>query len=221
MSFRLPSADGYVFDFNGTLFWDTEENREAWDAAALEARGRKLSDDEFLSLNGRTDEETAIYLLPDAAEDERQKLILCKERLYKEICISHSPVLSPGSEDLLSALKARGRRMAIASSAPWMNMEWYIPCFRLERFFPPGMVIAGRTDIPSKPDPAIFRLAMSTLGTEPERTVIFEDSASGVKAALASGAALVIRVREAGAESIRDPRVVEVPDLSAITAEGL
>ena len=53
-------ADGIIFDFNGTLFWDEDENREAWDKAAVMIRGKALSDSEFSSLNGRTDEETIL-----------------------------------------------------------------------------------------------------------------------------------------------------------------
>ena len=48
MSYRLPSADGIVFDFNGTLFLDERENRESWNMIAVELRGEALSDEEFL-----------------------------------------------------------------------------------------------------------------------------------------------------------------------------
>ena len=217
MSFRLPNADGYILDFNGTLLWDTAENREAWNTAAVKARGKELTEEEFRLLNGRTDEETVLYLLPDVGEDGHTALINFKERIYKELCLSHGLTLSPGSEEILGFLKENGKRMAIASSAPKMNMEWYIPEYGLERFFERRNIIAGRSDIPSKPDPAIFRLAMEMIGTEPERTVIFEDSASGVKAAIASGAFLVVRIDDGSAEGADDERVRNVRSFSELT----
>ncbi len=215
----MPNADAYIFDFNGTLFWDSEENRKAWSDTFLKYRGKAISDDEFLMLNGRTDEETVLYLAPEKTEEERNEIAEFKERLYKKICLEKKMTLSPGSERILSYLKEKGIPIAIASSAPRINMDWYIPEYGLRRFFPEPLIIAGRTDIPSKPDSAIFRLAIEELGVRAEQTIIFEDSASGVKAALGSGAKLVIRIKEPGLESIRDPRVIEISSFEEITAE--
>ena len=188
-------ADGIIFDFNGTLYWDEEENREAWDLTAERIRGRSLSDDEFYSLNGRTDEETVLYFFPGADRETVEFWSNEKEKLYKEICMKASPELSPGAIELLQYLKSEKVPMAIASSAPKVNMDWYIPFFGLGRFFPPERIIAGRTDIPSKPDGTIFRLAAESISLSPSRTLIFEDSESGVKAALDSGCRNIIRIR--------------------------
>ena len=216
MSFQLPNAEAYIFDFNGTLFWDSKENREAWTDTFSKYRGRALSDEEFLLLNGRTDRETVLYLDPKADEEKISEISVYKEKLYKELCTSHKLTLSPGAEELLAYLKARGKKLAIASSAPWINMEWYIPEYGLERFFERENIIAGRTDIPSKPDPAIFLLAMKQIGTNPDNTIVFEDSASGVKAALSSGVKLVYRIKEKGLESIDDSKVIEIQSFEDI-----
>ena len=85
MSFRLPNADGYIFDFNGTLFWDSEENREAWSKTFEKFRGSPITDNEFTFLNGRTDEETVLYFAPEKSENERDAIALYKETLYKEL----------------------------------------------------------------------------------------------------------------------------------------
>ncbi len=219
MSFRLPNAEAYIFDFNGTLFWDSEENRKAWSETFLRYRGTPISDSEYTLLNGRTDEETVLYLAPEKSREERDEIAAFKEKLYKEICLGGRMTLSPGAEKLLSYLKEKGKPMAIASSAPKVNMDWYIPEYGLLRFFRKECIIAGRTDIPSKPDSAIFLLTAEKLGVKAENTVIFEDSASGVRAALGSGAKLVIRIKEPGLESIRDPRVKEISSLEEIRAE--
>ena len=188
-------ADGIIFDFNGTLFWDEDENREAWDKAAVMIRGKALSDSEFSSLNGRTDEETILYFLPDADIRTIDYWSNEKEKIYKEICLKGNPDLSPGSKELLRMLRDKGVPMAIASSAPKVNMDWYIPYFNLTEFFPLERIIAGRRDIPSKPDGTIFRLAAESIGLPSSRTLIFEDSESGVKAALDAGCMKVIRIR--------------------------
>ncbi len=211
---RLPNAEGVVFDFNGTLFWDEKQNRESWDETARRIRGTPLSDEEFHSLNGRTDRDTVLYLIPGADDEEIERWSAWKEALYKDICLSSGPQLSPGSEKLLQALKERGVKMAIASSAPECNMAWYIPFFRLERFFPRELIIAGRTDIPSKPDGAIFSLAFSALGIDPSGSIVFEDSLSGVRSALNAGCSQVFRiigegVPELGIDGIKEIRSFE------------
>ena len=219
MSFRLKTAKGYIFDFNGTLILDENENREAWKETVRKMRGTPQSDEEFQLLNGRTDRETVLYFIPDADESTIEYWINEKETLYKKLCMDNGLSLAEGAEDFLSYLSATSVPMAIASSAPKINMDWYIPEYGLRRFFPEPLIIAGRTDIPSKPDSAIFRLAIEELGVRAEQTIIFEDSASGVKAALGSGAKLVIRIKEPGLESIRDPRVIEISSFEEITAE--
>lgn len=216
MSYRLPNAEGYVFDFNGTLFWDEKQNREAWDETAREIRGQKLSDSEFASLNGRTDAETVRYLIPDGSQEVFDFWSEKKEHLYKEICLSGNTELSPGSREVLELLKGRGAKMAIASSAPLCNMEWYIPLFRLEDYFSRENIIAGRLDIPSKPDGAIFRLAFSQLGIAGQDATVFEDSRSGVLSALDAGAGTVFRIIGEGIPSLGIDGITEIPSFAGI-----
>ena len=82
MSYRLPDADGIVFDFNGTLFPDERENRESWNVIAVMLRGRELSDEEFRLQNGRTDEEMIRFLLPSADEKETEGWIAEIQRIF-------------------------------------------------------------------------------------------------------------------------------------------
>ena len=214
-------ADGIIFDFNGTLFWDEDENREAWDKAAVMIRGRALSDSEFSSLNGRTDEETVLYFLPDADLRTIDYWSNEKEKIYKEICLKGNPDLSPGSREFLRRLKEMGVPMAIASSAPKVNMDWYIPYFNLTEFFPLERIIAGRRDIPSKPDGTIFRLAAESIGLPSSRTLIFEDSESGVKAALDAGCMKVIRIRGPKGMDLSIGGIEEIASFSELLDAGI
>ena len=217
--YRLPNADGYVFDFNGTLFWDEKQNREAWDETVFLIRGSRLSDDEFAMLNGRNDTDTVRYLLPDADAAVRQQWADRKEMLYKEICLSQELSLSPGSIGLLEALRSRGARMAIASSAPKCNMDWYIPEFRLCDYFSRECIIAGREDIPSKPDGAIFRLALDAIGVSGCHAAAFEDSRAGVLSAMDAGIRTVMRMRDPEAEPLDIPGIIEIRSFSEISLQ--
>lgn len=217
MSFRLKTAKGYIFDFNGTLILDENENREAWKETVRRMRGTPQSDEEFQLLNGRTDRETVLYFIPDADESTIEHWINEKETLYKKLCMDNGLSLAEGAEDFLSYLSATSVPMAIASSAPKINMDWYIPYFGLERFFRKENIIAGRDDIPSKPDGTIFRLAASSIGLRAEDTVIFEDSVSGVKAAIDSGAKTIYRLGAEGKEKFTSfPSVILIDSFSEL-----
>ncbi len=50
-------------------------------------------------------------------------------------------------------------------------------------------------DKPNKPDPFPYLLTMARLGVSPKKTIIFEDSESGLKAANSSGVSKVIQIK--------------------------
>ena len=219
MSYRLPSADGIVFDFNGTLFLDERENRESWNMIAVELRGEALSDEEFLRENGRTDADMVRAILPGVSDEEAERWSRRKEEIYKDLCISRSLDLAPGARDLFEAVLSRGMRIAIASSAPKMNMDWYIPRFHLLDYFKPSAIIAGRTDIPSKPDGAIFRLALDAIGVSGCHAAAFEDSRAGVLSAMDAGIRTVMRMRNPEAEPLDIPGIIEIRSFSEISLQ--
>ena len=126
-----------------------------------------------------------------------------------------------GFSDYLRRLKEMGVPMAIASSAPKVNMDWYIPYFNLTEFFPLERIIAGRRDIPSKPDGTIVRLAAESLGLSSSRTLIFEDSESGVKAALDAGCMKVIRIRGPKGKDLSIGGIEEIASFSELLDAGI
>ncbi len=108
--------------------------------------------------------------------------------------------LASGAYEFFKALKTKEIPIAIASSAPKMNMDWYIPHFGLDKYFEMKNIVAGREDIKGKPEPDIFLIAASILGVNIENCVIIEDSKAGLTAAKKSGAKTVVGVKSFGAD---------------------
>ena len=222
MSFPLRTAKGYIFDFNGTLILDEKENREAWRETVRKMRGKPQSDEEFQALNGRTDRETVLYYFPEADDETIEHWIEEKEALYKTLCIEHKLSFAQGAEALLSFLSERNIPIAIASSAPKINMDWYIPYFGLLRFFGRENIIAGRDDIPSKPDGTIFRVAAESIDLNAGDTIIFEDSLSGVRAAIDAGCGCIYRLGREGKENFSSfPSVTLIDSFSDLVYSDL
>ena len=219
MSYLLQNVDGIVFDFNGTLFEDERENRESWDRISLEIRGKALSDDEFSRYNGRTDRDMVRFFLPGCSDSEADRWSERKEELYKALCIERGLRLRDGSYEIFSKARDMGIRIAIASSAPRMNMDWYIPRFRLLDYFDRSAIIAGRDDIPSKPAGAIFRIALDAIGISGCHAAAFEDSRAGVLSAKDAGIRTVMRMRNPEAEPLDIPGIIEIRSFSEISLQ--
>ena len=96
----------------------------------------------------------------------------------------------PGVIDFLNELRAAGIPMAIVTSSDIKKMEKlyaYHPDFK--SYF--DAVVTGNMVKHSKPDPECFLKGAELIGCKPEDCVIFEDSPSGILAALASGGKVI------------------------------
>lgn len=191
----MKSAKGFIFDFNGTLIFDRNENKEAWNLTALHYRGIGLSEEEFQLNNGRLNSESCKYILQDRATPELIKECeLFKENCYKSLCLKNKLELVNGAKEFIIALKKEGKILSIASSAPMINRNWYIPYFNLLSYFDDDMIIMGREDIQSKPQPDIFLYAARQMKMDISDCIIFEDSKMGLIAAKNAGAMAVIKI---------------------------
>ena len=93
--------------------------------------------------------------------------------------------LLPGVEALLRDAKALGLGRAVASSS---SCGWVDGWLRRHGIRDLLDVVVARDDVRKvKPDPELFLLAASRLGSEPGACVVFEDSPNGMRAALAAG----------------------------------
>jgi len=186
---------GAVFDFNGTLFWDTHLHNEAWDIFLLRHE-IYLSDEEKLKvLHGKNNELIIEELFGNKlTPGEARELYLEKENIYQKMCIDRNMDLAPGVISLLDFLKTLRFPMTIATASGIENVEFYFEYLDLEKWFRRVSVSYNDGATKSKPDPEIFIKAINKLGISPEKTVIFEDSVAGIKAAESSGAGKVIIV---------------------------
>ena len=56
---------GLLFDFNGTMFFDSEKHKEAWDVFSQKYRGCPISDYELDHTHGKTNKKIIELLLGD------------------------------------------------------------------------------------------------------------------------------------------------------------
>jgi putative hydrolase of the HAD superfamily len=93
--------------------------------------------------------------------------------------------LMPGVERLLQDARALGLGRAVASSSSSGWVEGWLQRHGIHDLFD---AFATRDQVARvKPDPELFLLAARKLGVPPQACVVFEDSANGMRAALAAG----------------------------------
>jgi len=175
---------GVIFDFNGTLFWDTELHNKAWDVF-LGRHDLNLSDKEKNEkIHGKNNKDILNTLFQkQLSKEDIKKFGGEKEKIYQELCLQMNMQLAPGAIDFFKFLKERKIPFVIATASEIDNINFYFDHLPLGSFFERSNVIFNDGKMRSKPDPQIFKRAMNVMGVAEKETLIFEDSISGIKSA--------------------------------------
>ena len=178
-----------IFDFDGTLYDTVPANYAAY-RDTLERHGFQL-DEEYFKIHcyGR---HYKAFLPPIIGPDEELLDIIHREKL-----VSYPKQLGLVRENtplfhLMNALRPT-HHIALVTTASQSGVMAILEQFgRLDEFD----LILTQQDIPkNKPAPDGFLMAMKHFGIPADRSIIFEDSESGIAAAQASGAPYLV-VRE-------------------------
>ena len=94
----------------------------------------------------------------------------------------------PGVAEVLDELAARGIAFCVASNSDHAHVEHVLSVAGLASRVA-GRVFSAEDVLAGKPAPDVFLLAARSMGVAPERSVVVEDSAFGVRAARAAGMA--------------------------------
>lgn len=192
------SYNGIIFDFNGTLFWDSELHMEAWREFSKRLRGTQFSDEEMLKyMFGRTNEDIIAYAIGKRPSPELvEKFAVEKEQVYRDMCKLHPEIfkLAPFAEEFLDYLKANNIPRTIATMSEKDNVDFYIKEFHLEKWFDVEKIVYSDGIIPGKPAPDIYLIAAKRLGLDPQNCIVVEDAISGINAAKNAGIGKVVAI---------------------------
>ena len=203
-----------IFDFNGTLFFDSDKHIEAWNICSERLIGRKMTDEEVTKMLGRTNKLILeLILKKEPADDLVEEIGSEKERIYRELCLRDRGEckLAPGAVELLDKLTERNIKVAIATSSDIDNVKFYFDYFGISKWFNMDNVIYNDGTVAGKPKPDIYLKAIERLGVSADEAVVFEDAVSGIKSARAAKAGKTVGVlsidnrkelEEAGADEI-------------------
>ncbi len=189
---------GIIFDFNGTLYWDSQLHYDAWREYSKMLRGIEFTDEEMRDkMFGHTNEDIIEYAIGKKPTKEMvEKYGKEKEALYRKRCLldPENFKLAPGAIEFLDYLVENNIPRTIATMSEWDNVEFYIKEFQLEKWFDLEKIVYSDGTIPGKPAPDIFEIAAKKINLAPSQCIVVEDAIAGIKSAQSAGIGKIIAI---------------------------
>ncbi len=180
--------EAVIFDVDGTLVDSVDMHAETWERAFARF-GKNIGFHALRSQIGKGGDQ----LMPEFLDEAELKafgkdLEKTRGEIFQEEYL-HRVRGFPGAADLLSEIRKRDRRIALASSAKADELDIYKKAAGVE----------GLTDVEtssddaekSKPHPDIFQAALKKLKLEPDKVVVIGDTPYDADAARKAGIASI------------------------------
>lgn len=177
-----------IFDFNGTLYNDTHLHIAAWKSFFKKYFDIDYTPEEVHRLCiGPSNVNIFKNVLPGRLEEkDYHEYSELKEAEYRAAVLSDPKnwQLVKGATELFDWLEANGVPFAVATASPLGNVELYLETLNLKKWLNMDRIVYEDGKLPSKPDPAFYNEAARRLGLTPADCLIFEDSRTGIQAAI-------------------------------------
>lgn len=186
----FDSVKGVIFDLDGTLvdsmwIW-TKIDLDFIEALGLEiAPGELMKDVAHFSFH-----ETANYFrtkfgLPQSVEEIKTLWIDAAEHEY-----ANNVFLKAGAREFLAELRAKGIKMAVATSNTRQLLSACLDANNIRDYFD-ALVTTDDSLAKSKAEPDVYLLAARSMGIAPADIVVFEDVPHAMRGARAAGMRVV------------------------------
>lgn len=188
------NCEGVIFDFNGTLFFDSDKHVLAWGKVAEEIRGYGIGDEELQQhFYGVPNNRAIEYLLQKECEEaELNRYSELKEAYYRDFCRADKERfhLVAGANELFDRLLERKIPFTIASASIKPNIDFFVESFDLQKWFDPDKIVYDDGSYENKQK--MFLHAAEVIGVPLDKCLIYEDSESGIRDAYAAGCRNII-----------------------------
>jgi len=173
-----------LFDLDGTLANTDPIHFSTW-KDELKPHGLEI-DREFYDQNfsGRLNAAIVAHLLPHLSVEAGEALSARKEAEFRRRASGELQPLA-GLMNVLQWANSQHLKQAVVTNAPVANAEFMLQVLGLEQHFQ-TVVIAEHLER-GKPDPLPYQVALERLGVSAQSAVAFEDSPSGIRAAVGAG----------------------------------
>lgn len=173
--------EAVVFDMDGVIFDSERAVMNCWLELAQKYDIKDIEKPYFACV-GTTMTRTREIMLETYGEDfPYDEYARESSLMYHEKYDGGKLPMKPGVMELLSYLKEKGKKIALASSTRRETVTNQLRWAGIIDYF--DVIICGDMVARSKPAPDIFLKACQELGVSPENTYAIEDSYNGIRAA--------------------------------------
>ncbi|MBE9460397.1 HAD family hydrolase [Dyadobacter subterraneus] len=178
-----------IFDMDGVIVHTNPYHSRAF-REFFSSRNLNPSDEDFARhMFGKSNSYILSHFLERTIEGEELRALEDeKESLFRKI---YEPFIDPisGILSFIDDLYQNEVKLGVATSAPVANLDLVFSKVPLREKM--GSILASENVTKHKPDPEVYLTSAKNLGVSPEDCVVFEDSFSGVSAALNAGMKVV------------------------------
>jgi beta-phosphoglucomutase len=185
------TIEAILFDMDGVIADTRLAHLETWGIFAREEGIAFDGDDWIRRTFGRGNNEILPEIFPERNLTQAgiDALAERKEEMFRQLFRAGGVPAVPGLHECVDALRARGVRLAVGSSAPPKNVTCVLEVLGIADRFE---VIVSSGDVArSKPWPDIFLRCAELLQLDPARCLVLEDSLHGLEAARRAGSPAV------------------------------
>jgi HAD superfamily hydrolase (TIGR01509 family) len=191
----VPEA--LIFDVDGTLSETEEVHRRAFNESfadwGLGWHWDRADYARLLKTTGGKERIAAFMAEIGATDVDIPALHAAKTARYTALVAKGEMPLRPGVADLIARARAKGQRLAVATTTSRPNVEALcLACFGRPAEAVFDVLACGDEVAAKKPAPDIYQLALDRLGLAPEVCLAFEDSRNGLLSARQAGLAVIV-----------------------------
>lgn len=181
----MTEAPHAVFwDMDGTIV-DTEPFWMAAETRMVESFGGEWTHESALQLVGKGLEDSAEILRNAGVRLQVDEIVQSLTNEVRDALRSAGAPFRPGAVELLRSLRESGIRTGLVTMSLRTMADAVIEQIDFDAF---DVVITGDTSRQPKPFPDPYLQAAEELGVDVTRTVVIEDSPSGLRSGVSSGA---------------------------------
>jgi len=183
----MSEIKGLIFDLDGVVVSTEQNHFESWKRIA-ELLGAEFNEALNENLKGVSRADSLRFILKyshiEISDSEFEELLVRKNEFYCDSIgdLSKENIL-PGVESVLEKAKAKGIKVMIGSSSK--NARFILDKLGLLSIF--DHIVDGNDVQFPKPHPEVFLNGAKLAQLEPSDCIVFEDAASGIKAAKEGG----------------------------------
>ena len=190
-----------LFDYNGTLFFDSDINYIAWKNTINELSNGYIDFDaiydEYKSVRNYIFVEK-VFDMMDFIHDEEKIMYWANRKeteYYHKYCLEHKRnKMAPGAEELLNYLKDNNIPINLCTASLKVNVDFYYDLLHLEKWFNKDLIAYDDGTFKDKTE--MYKACAKRINADIKDCIVIEDSVNSINQAIKAGCKNIIAIKK-------------------------